>query len=140
MVCPFCKVLNEKPNEIIKNNKNTFVILSNPRLMPGHILIIPKRHVERLSDLTMEERNELFDEAIKCEEMVLKKIASGCDISQHYRPFIKQNNLKVNHLHMHIRPRESEDELFEKVQKYETNVFTELKKDEFNKYKKLLSN
>ncbi|MBI2106939.1 HIT family protein [Candidatus Woesearchaeota archaeon] len=137
MDCPFCNINKEK-TRIIKEKSKTFVILSNPRLMPGHLLIIPKRHVENLSELSTEERKELFDTLIEFQEKILKNIASGVDMRQNYRPFQKQDNLKVNHLHIHLQPRELFDELYEKCQIFEKNVFKELSKEEMEKFSKLL--
>jgi histidine triad (HIT) family protein len=139
MTCPFCDILTKNTERIIRESKNTFTVLSNPRLVPGHLLVIPKRHVEKFGELEEEERNELFDEAVKLEEIIFEKLASGCDMSQHYRPFIKQNRLKINHLHIHLRPREFEDELYQKVMKYERDIFIDLPQEEFEKYKDVFS-
>ena len=78
MDCPFCKIVTEKTERIIRETDSTFAVLSNPRLMPGHVLVIPKRHVERLSELSDSERKELFDEAIVVQEKILSEVASGC--------------------------------------------------------------
>lgn len=94
--------------------------------MPGHLLVIPKRHVEKISELNEEERKELFDTVIEFQEKIISKIAKGCDINQHYRPFQTQDKLKVNHLHIHILPRESKDELYQKSQKFEKDIFKPL--------------
>jgi histidine triad (HIT) family protein len=138
MICPFCKILTEVRERIIQEKAYSFVILSDPRLMPGHTLVIPKRHVERLSELTEEERKDLFDTAIIIQEKILDEFASGCDLAQHCRPFLEQSRLKVDHVHIHLRPRELEDELYQKVQKYEVAVFKELDRAEFEKYKNIL--
>ncbi len=105
--------------------------------MPGHLLVIPKRHIEKISELTKTERNELFDEVAALQEFVVKKISPGCDISEHYRPFIPNGRLKVGHLHVHIWPRYPNDELYEKVQVFEKNIFKDLSQEKFEKYKKL---
>ena len=115
-----------------------YVALSNPRLVPGHLLIIPKRHVERLSLLTTLERKGLFETAIELQEKILNKISSGCDLTQHCRPFQPQNNLKINHIHIHLRPREFKDELYQKSQIFETDMFKELPEDEAATFSKLL--
>lgn len=125
MECPFCNINKEK-TRIIKETDKVLVILSNPRLVEGHLLVIPKRHVEKLSELNDDEKKELFDTVIEFQENILKS-ASGCDIRQHYRPFQKQDNLKVNHLHIHLLPREFEDELYKKCQIYEKDIFEELR-------------
>lgn len=139
MNCPFCAIDKEK-TRIIKQGKNVLVIFSNPRLMQGHLLVIPKRHVERVSELNQEERKELFDTMIEYQEKILKNISSGCDIKQNYRPFQKQNNLKLDHLHIHLLPRQFEDELYQKSQVFEKEIFKELNQEEIDRISNLLNN
>lgn len=137
MDCPFCDIDKER-NTVIKYYKDVFVMFSNPRLMEGHLLVVPKRHVEKISELNEEEKKELFDTVIKYQEKILKNIAPGCDIRQHYRPFLKQSELKINHLHIHLQPRDFDDELYKKCQIYYKDVFKELTEQEINKISKLL--
>lgn len=139
MDCPFCNIITAHTERIIRETEHSFTVLSNPRLMEGHLLVIPKRHVEKFSELGNEERNDLFDEAILLEERILEEFSSGCDMSQHFRPFIAQSRLKVNHLHIHLRPRTYEDELYQKVQIYEKDVFHDISEEEFAKFKKIFS-
>jgi len=54
MKCPFCNINSEKTC-IIKDKEFVRVIFSNPRLMPGHLLIVPKRHIEKTSESNNEE-------------------------------------------------------------------------------------
>jgi histidine triad (HIT) family protein len=136
--CPFCKIDAEK-TRLIWSGKNTVVFLSNPRLMRGHILVIPKRHVEKITELTSEEQTELFETVLKFQERILSKLSRGCDIRQNYRPFQKQDNLKVNHLHIHLQPRELFDELYEKCQIAEKEIFEELSNEEKEELTKLFS-
>ena len=136
MDCPFCSIIKTK-DRIIKECKYCFVILSNPRLVPGHLLVIPKRHVEKTSQLNKKERDEIFRIIIKFEEKILKKFSSGCDIRSHYRPFMKQSWVKVDHIHFHLQPREFKDELYQKAQKYEMDVWKEISKEEKEKFNKL---
>jgi len=98
--------------------------------MPGHLLIIPKRHVLNLSELTVEEKQELFDTAIEYQEKILKSVASGCDLKQHNRPFIQENDLKVDHVHIHLQPREYEDELYLKSHIHDREIFKPLPQEE----------
>lgn len=136
--CPFCRYLNEG-TIVVHETTNTFTVLSNPSLMEGHLLVIPKKHIEKFSELEPRVRQELLDEAIRLEEIILKELAGGCDITQHYRPFIPPNKYKVNHLHIHVRPRTLDDELYLKVQKHESEVFKDIKEEEFKKYKEIFS-
>jgi len=107
--------------------------------MPGHLLVIPKRHVEKPSELNEQERAELFETVIEFQEKILNKISSGCDIKQNYRPFQKQNRLKVNHLHFHLQPRELFDELYKKCQIFQKDIFKDLSQQELSEMFEKLS-
>ena len=137
MDCRFCELISLHPDAVLRAGAHTFIVLSDPRLMKGHLLVIPKRHVEKLSELTREEREELIDETIRAEEKLLA-VFPGCDISQHFRPFIPDNPLKVSHLHVHIRPRTLDDELYLAVQSHEQEIFAPATDAEREEYRKLL--
>jgi len=137
MNCPFCNI-DKEGTKIIKEGKYNYVCFSNPRLMDGHLLVIPKRHIERLSELSKDEKEELFDLVIEYQEKILENIAKGCDIRQNYRPFQKQDDLKLDHLHIHLHPREFKDELYQKSQIFEKDIFRKLTQEEINKISKLL--
>ncbi|HUV72522.1 MAG TPA: HIT family protein [Clostridia bacterium] len=138
MDCPFCN-LDKKRSRIVKEGKHVLVILSNPRLVDGHLLVIPKRHVEKASELGSKERKELFETVLEFQEKILSKFAAGCDIRQNYRPFQKQGDIKVNHLHFHLLPREFKDELYQKCQIHETEIFRMLTEKEKKRFRLLLS-
>ena len=133
MECQFCKINKEK-TIVVDEGEYTLVILSNPRLVEGHLLVIPKRHVEKLSELSKEERNELFGKIIEFQEKILSKFSKGCDIRQNYRPFQTQDNLKVSHLHFHLQPRELFDELYKKCQIFEKDIFDDLSDSEKERF------
>jgi ATP adenylyltransferase len=129
MKCPFCKINKEK-TIILQLNKYTYVALSNPRIVKGHLLVIPRRHVEKLSDLTQKEKNELINTVIEFQEKILLKLSSGCDIRQNYHLFLQQGRIKVDHLHIHIIPREFKDEIYKVTQINEKKLFKDLDRPE----------
>ncbi len=45
--CPFCDIEQNNSHRSVIDGDLISVILSNPRLMPGHALVIPKRHIEK---------------------------------------------------------------------------------------------
>ncbi len=138
MECRFCSIETKEPERVVHVGEHCVVMFSNPRLMPGHLLVIPKRHVLDLSALENAERKELFDTAISYQEKILKNIASGCDIRQHNRPFLPENDLKVDHVHLHLQPREYEDELYLNAQVHERTLFKPLKHAEIERMSELL--
>ena len=138
--CPFCAVDKEK-NRILLETHSVIVILSNPRLMPGHTLVIPRRHVAAWTDLAAFAREELLETAIRFQGK-LKRLhpGGGCDLSQHDRPFMPTTKLTIpRHMHIHLRPRTWCDEFYEKVSKHETDVFQDLTQEEKEKFQKLLA-
>ena len=107
-----------------------YVIFSNPRLMPGHLLVIPKRHVQRLSQLDEEERKELIDFVIEFEEKILEKLSSGCDIRQNYKSYVENSRTHVNHLHFHLHPRDLNDEMHQVLDPRQKPLYRDLSEDE----------
>lgn len=139
MMCRFCNIETKEIGRALTVLSHTVVVLSNPRLREGHLLVIPKRHVLNLHELSSEERAELFDTAILYQKKLMACFASGCDLKQHNRPFVTENDLKVDHVHIHLLPREFEDELYLKSQQHERAIFKPLSDTEVARVMSLLS-
>ena len=138
MSCPFCSI-DLKRTRILFTSQYSKVLLSNPRLVPGHLLVVPIRHVEKLNELSSTELHDLCDTVIFYEEKILADFSSGCDIRMNYRPFLDENDLKVNHLHVHLLPRRNEDDYFANLQKNENELFTWLSEEEKKEMNQLFS-
>lgn len=136
--CPFCQEV-KRDGRALYQSGHTIAFLSNPRLMRGHLLIVPKRHVARLAELTPEERHELIETATLFEERILEQLAQGCDLRIHYRPFQKEDGIHLNHLHAHLEPRELFDDLYQKSQKAETALYKPLSEREQQRLTQLFS-
>ncbi len=106
--------------------------------MPGHFLIVPKRHVEKPWELSSDELLAVFDLVFFVQKRVTEKLAKGADVRQNYRPFLPQGRLKVDHVHYHVMPRDFEDELYDRVEKHETDLFADLSDDEHDEIAKTL--
>ncbi|HET8709246.1 MAG TPA: HIT family protein [Candidatus Saccharimonadales bacterium] len=120
--CPFCNLADR----VLKSNEHANVILSNPHKVTGHFLVTPKRHVEKPWELTKAELSDIFDLIFFIEQKIIGKLGDGCDIKQNYRPFMKQSELKVDHVHFHVYPRSLEDYLYKVSEQFETGLFAEL--------------
>jgi diadenosine tetraphosphate (Ap4A) HIT family hydrolase len=128
--CPFCTSAREE-DRILKEGNYAYVIFSNPRLMPGHLLVIPKRHIDgRIEDLSSEERNEIFYFLSEFQAKILDTIASGCDIRQNFKPYVKNSRTHVNHMHWHLQPREFKDVIYEKADVYRDPLYVNLSDEE----------
>ncbi len=121
MNCPFCN--NKSDDErVLEVGSRVYVMLSDPRLIPGHVLVIPKRHVEKLSELDSEEIRELMQTTARFQEKITSTLATGCDVQQHYRPFQDEEE-RVKHLHIHLQPKDLYAELYKKFQDLQRDVF-----------------
>ena len=135
--CPFCNT--HKENRTLKTGNFAHVILSNPRLMPGHLLIVPNRHVVKISELTKEEQSEIFDLLVEFESKILEKLSPGCDIRQNFKPYVENSRTHVDHVHFHLLPRYLKDELYEKAEQYKKPLYQDLTSEEKEKLTSLLS-
>lgn len=132
--CPFCKT----GERALKSNEHAQVILSNPRKVPGHFLVVPNRHVEKPWELTAEELRDIFDLIFFVEQKILGKLGEGCDVRQNYRPFMQQGKLSVKHVHFHVIPRSVDDYIYQISEKYDTELFADLDTVEAKEVAKLL--
>jgi len=124
--CPFCE---SSDLIILEESKSSKVFFSNPRLVKGHLLVIPKRHIEQTWELSEDETQDICRLIKKYQKKITETLAAGCDIRQNYRPFLEQNNLKINHLHFHLIPREMKDDIYVKTRD-EQELFNKLEEDE----------
>ena len=138
MACSFCSLETEK-SRTVRHSRLTTVVLSNPRLMIGHALVIPNRHVEHPGELTEQELLAIFKDIDDVRSRLLASIATGVDVRQNYRPFLAQSKTKVEHVHFHVLPRTLEDDLYERSMKFEAGIFSALGKQETARMVKLFS-
>lgn len=134
--CTFC---NLKPGEVLKSNEHALVVLSDPRKVPGHTLVLPKRHIEEPWQLTADELTDIFKLIFYVEQRFLGKLGDGVDIRQNYRPFKKQDDLKKNHVLFHVVPRAKDDYIYSVSEKFEKDLFAKLDDLERDEVAKLLA-
>lgn len=102
--CLFCKILNKEiPNYTVYEDDFVLAFLDIFPHAKGHTVVIPKRHVEILFDLSDEETEKYFlgvKKAMEKIEAVLKP--SGFNVGWNQKPVAGQ---VIPHLHTHIFPR-----------------------------------
>ena len=103
-------------NLATKTSINTFniyedtlfsVILDKAPFNEGHLVILPKRHITELHELTIDETNKLM-KLINKMTILLNKVYEPDGVTL-YQSSGKLNDL--NHLHFHLIPRYDEDEV-----------------------------
>lgn len=96
--CPFCDI--EKDLKIY-NYASAYMTIAMSPYWPDHLLVIPKRHVETIFDLTIEEHDEM-QWLLRAWMKMLKKLWHK-DLSILVREW-KESWKSVKHLHYHIIP------------------------------------
>lgn len=102
MDCIFCKIVNGQiPANIIYQDDSLIVFDDIHPKAPHHKLIIPRKHIATLNDLTMEDK-DLVSHMV----FTAKLIATQLGIAESgYRTVINCNadgGQEVYHLHMHL--------------------------------------
>jgi len=101
--CVFCDEKLEK----IYETELSFVIYDKFPVSKGHILIIPKRHVESYFDLSINEKEDLFTVLDKMKNILDEKYnPNGYNFGVNVGKVAGQS---VMHVHLHLIPRYSGD-------------------------------
>jgi len=112
--CIFCNRLKQRSdskNLIIYRGKKIFVILNKFPYNSGHSMIVPKRHVATLDDLTKTESAEFIDTVrltVKASRSAFNpdSFNIGMNMGQGSGAGVPE------HMHMHVVPRWNEDTNF----------------------------
>jgi diadenosine tetraphosphate (Ap4A) HIT family hydrolase len=135
MTCPFC----DAKQRILKENDPTYVLLSNPRRMEGHFLVIPKRHVEVPTDITDEEIVAVFQLVKFVQSKLIGTLGEGTQVRQNYMPYLPDSKYKVAHMHYHVMPRNLDDKMFQIVDVHDRETFEDLTDEEYDRIAKLIA-
>ena len=102
MGCLFCQVINKKePAKIVYEDEAVLAFKDIHPLAPVHILIIPKKHIESIINIT-EKDAELVGKII----LAAKKIADDLGISEGGYKLLfrvgRHGGQIVEHIHLHL--------------------------------------
>ncbi|MDA1334788.1 MAG: HIT family protein [bacterium] len=104
MDCLFCKIIAEEilPVKVYEDDIVLAFLDAQPR-SPGHTMVIPKKHVENLSELPKEDVGPFF-EAVQLVTNKVKKalVPDGFTLGMNYG---RVSGQEVDHMHFHIMPR-----------------------------------
>lgn len=100
MPCPFC---NPAPGDIVAANDLCYARYDIHPVSPGHLLVIPFRHVESYFDTTDEERMALARLTDDCRAITdRERHPDGYNIGVNVGEAAGQN---IMHVHIHFIPR-----------------------------------
>lgn len=106
--CLFCSIVaGDAPATIVASDDEIVAFLDIRPLFHGHVLIVPRLHVETLADLPTDRVGPLFERVATMELVVEGALgAQGTFIALNNR--VSQS---VPHLHVHVVPRTKGDGL-----------------------------
>ncbi|WP_042383542.1 HIT family protein [Streptacidiphilus melanogenes] len=108
MECLFCAVAaGEVEVPTVFADDEAVAFLDHRPLFPGHVLVVPRRHVPTLTDLRPEEVGPYFERVRRLTAAVERGMAAkGSFVATNSR--VSQS---VPHLHVHVVPRNPKDGL-----------------------------
>lgn len=121
--CIFCKIIKgEIPSRKLYEDDQVVVIMDANPQVDGHSLVIPKKHVTDIMDLSNDELTYIFKIAKETSNKLMKKLNSrGLTYCINYG-----DSQVVKHFHLHLLPDYS---IKKKSDKTIEEVFDMLKED-----------
>jgi histidine triad (HIT) family protein len=96
--CIFCKIINKEiPAYVVWEDDQFLAMLDIRPVNPGHLLIIPKQHIETIFDIPQPLYNELF-ETVKALSTPLQKAMDSIKVG------VVVEGFGVPHAHVHLIP------------------------------------
>jgi histidine triad (HIT) family protein len=106
--CAFCAIAaNESAGHMVFEDEAVVAFLDARPLFPGHVLVVPRRHAETLTDLPAAEVGPFFTRVRRIVGAVERGMgAAGSFVAANNR--VSQS---VPHFHVHVVPRNPKDGL-----------------------------
>jgi histidine triad (HIT) family protein len=104
MSCIFCRIVaGEIPGEIVAKDEHAVAFLDITPLADGHTVVVPRRHVAAIEDMTASESQGLFAAVQRLAGPVRAAVgAAGSTIGINNGDATGQT---IPHVHVHIVPR-----------------------------------
>jgi diadenosine tetraphosphate (Ap4A) HIT family hydrolase len=100
MICPFCELTRER---ILDEDSLSLTIRDGYPVSPGHTLVLPRRHVASLFEVTDAERHALWKALIRARAVLEREFhPDGYNLGVNDGATAGQT---VMHLHVHLIPR-----------------------------------
>lgn len=119
--CLFCKVvIGDVPASIVFEDNLSVAFLDNRPLFPGHSLIVPREHVETLTELPA----RLIEPFFSTTQLLARAVEVAFDAEGTFVAMNNRVSQSVPHLHVHVVPRRRKDGLkgfFWPRRKYESD-------------------
>ena len=106
--CLFCRIVSgELPATIVYEDDNSVAFLDHRPLFHGHTLLVPREHVETLSELSTNIVGPYFQAA----QLLSRVVESAMEAEGTFVAMNNRVSQSVPHLHVHVVPRRKKDGL-----------------------------
>ncbi|GGD26677.1 HIT family protein [Nocardioides daphniae] len=104
--CPFCSIPagDDREGLVIARGEHCYAVLNLHPYNPGHLMVIPFRHVAELEDLTPEESGELMT-MTQSAVRALKTVSQPRGLNIGLNLGSAAGGSLASHLHQHVVPR-----------------------------------
>jgi histidine triad (HIT) family protein len=107
-VCVFCQIIRgEILAERVGETSECLAFLDARPLFPGHVLVVPRAHVETLGDLEVAAIGPLFTFV----QRIARAVERGMSADGSFVGMNNRVSQSVPHLHVHVVPRKKKDGL-----------------------------
>jgi histidine triad (HIT) family protein len=108
--CPFCKMVRHELNHVlVQEDKDILVIMDLYPATTGHMLVLPKQHIETIYDMPAALGVRIMTTAITLAKAIKLKLSpDGLNLIQSNEIAAGQT---VPHFHLHIVPRYRNDSI-----------------------------
>ena len=104
-------IIGTLPAAVVFDDAAVLAFLDHRPLLPGHVLVVPKQHVETLGDLPEGDVGAYF--------VAVQRMARAVERAMHADGSFVAINIRISqsvpHLHAHVVPRRKGDGLFGKT-------------------------
>lgn len=106
--CPFCRMAkHELPAIVVYEDNDILAIMDLYPATPGHVLVLPKEHIENIYEMTTDLGSRIMDTAIAVSKAIKQKLSpDGLNLIQSNELAAGQT---ISHFHLHIVPRHNGD-------------------------------
>lgn len=102
--CPFCVIPGQPDSLVVRRGSSVYAVLNLHPYNPGHLMVVPYRHVAGLEELTAEESTELMSmtqESLRVIRSVSRPHAFNVGLNLGG----PAGGSLADHLHQHVVPR-----------------------------------
>ena len=106
MDCIFCKIISKQiPAKILNETSHSICFLDAFPLAKGHVLVIPKKHHQKIQELNTDENSDLFS-LVHTMMSKVDSITGSTLVAIHNGENAGQ---EIPHVHVHLVPRDTSD-------------------------------